>query len=180
MVQFVIRAQLRFVESVARLANFFGIEIPIPGRDLGPAVFLIANLLDVGGFALGVSDRRRREIAQKFVHGRNIVSGLVFELVSGPIRVTEQLRFLGSQLRCSQNNSPGIELAAFAVARKRRPHDLLTQLSILQRPEQRLSGRVLQLNHELAFLVLRLRGRSDARHLIVGQTGEIFFAIDDD
>src|SRR5437762_7841968 len=59
-VQFVIRPQLRFVESVARLADFFGIEIPIPGRNLEPVVFLIDNLLHVGGFALGVSDRDRK------------------------------------------------------------------------------------------------------------------------
>src|SRR5437899_3627038 len=79
-IQLVVWAQLRFVESVTRPANFLRIKRPIPCRYLKPTFFLVDNLLHVGRFAFCVCYGGRREIAQEFVHGRNIVSSLVFEL----------------------------------------------------------------------------------------------------
>ena len=100
---------------------------------------------------------------------------LVFQLIGRVIVVAEKLRVLGAQLRRANHDIARIELAAFAVARKRGLHDLLAQRAILQRPEHRLAGRVLEPDNELAFLVLVFRGRGRARDLVVGKTGEIFF-----
>ena len=47
-------------------------------------------------------------------------------------------------------------------------------------PSRRLSGRVLQLNDEFAFLVLRFCRRGNACHLVIGKTAQIFLLIDDD
>src|SRR6202022_1875887 len=116
-IQFVIRAQLRFVEGVAGLADFFGIKVPIPRRNLEPTVFLIDNLLHIGGFAFGVGDRGRCEFAEKFVHGRDIFSSLIFELIGGVIFVAEKLGALGPKLGRANDNLAGVERAAFAVAR---------------------------------------------------------------
>src|SRR5207249_11990452 len=120
--------------------------------DLKAALFLIDNLLRVGGFASCVRHCGRREISEKFVYGRNVRRGLTFELIRCPIRITEQFRFLSARLRGAQDSVERIELAAFAVARERRLQDPLAQRSILQRAKQRLPGRVLELNDELAFL----------------------------
>ena len=179
-IQFVVGAQLRFVEVVTRLAHFLRIKIPVPGRDLEPTVFLVDNLLRLGRFTFGVSDCRRRELAQKFVHGGDIFRGLVFELIGGVIFVAEKFGALGAKLGRAQNDLAGIKLAAFTVAPERRPYNALTQLSILQRPEQWLPRRVLHLNDELAVLVLGLRRVGNGCHLAVRKTGELFLAIDHD
>ncbi len=47
-------------------------------------------------------------------------------------------------------------------------------------PSSGLAGRVLHLNDEFAFLVLRFRGRGNACQLVIGKTGQIFLAIDHD
>ena len=87
MIQLVIRAHFRFIEVVFRFADFLGIKIPIACPDLKSAFLLIDNLLLLGGFTFRVCDRRRRQVGQKFVHGRHIVRCLVFELVRRPIIV---------------------------------------------------------------------------------------------
>ena len=144
------------------------------------APFFIDNLLHVCGFVLCVHHCGRREISEKLVYCRNVVRGLIFELIRCPIRITEQFRFLSAQLRGAQDNVARVELPAFAVARERRLHDPLAQMSILQRAKQRLPGRVLELNDELAILVLSFRCRDDASQLVVCQADQLFFAIDDD
>ena len=64
MIQFVIRAHLRFIEVVFRLAHFLGIKIPIACRDLEGAFLLIDNLLLLGRFTFRVRHRWGREIGQ--------------------------------------------------------------------------------------------------------------------
>ena len=179
-VELVIRTQLRLVERVFCFAHLLRIKIPIARGDLKAAFFVIDNLLHVGSFAFCVRHCRRREMGEKSVYGRNVVRGLIFELIRRPIRITQQLRFLSAQLRCAQDNIARVELPAFAVPGERCLHDALAQWSILQRAEQRLPSRVLKLNDQLAFLVLGFRSRNDASHLVVCEAGQLFFAIDDD
>ena len=45
MIQLVVWTQLRFVERVARLTDFFGIKIPVRRRNLEPAFLFIDELL---------------------------------------------------------------------------------------------------------------------------------------
>jgi hypothetical protein len=118
MIQFVIRAHLRFIEVVFRLAHFLGIQIPIACRDLEAAFLMIDDLLLLGRFTLRVRDRRGREIGQKFVHDRHVVRRLVFELVRRPIIVAQQLRFLRAKPGRLQHDIARIELATFAVSRE--------------------------------------------------------------
>jgi hypothetical protein len=60
MIQFVIRAHLRFIEAVFRLAHLLRIKVPIACRDLEGAFLLIDNRLLLGCFAFRVRDRRGR------------------------------------------------------------------------------------------------------------------------
>src|SRR5262245_28502581 len=83
-IQLVVWPQFRFVEGVTRLANFLGIKSPIRSVELKSAVFFIDNLLHVCCFASGVCNCWRGEIREKFVHGRNVVRGLVLELICRP------------------------------------------------------------------------------------------------
>ena len=66
-VQFEVGFELRFIEGVARLPDFFGIKGPVPGGELEAALLLVDELLHVGRFLARVRDRRRRELASNLL-----------------------------------------------------------------------------------------------------------------
>ena len=133
MVELEVRFELRFIESVTRLAHLLGIEIPVAGGELEAAFLLVDDRLHVGAFPFRIGHRGRREIGEKLVHRRDILRGLIFELISGVVGVAEQRRALRPQLRGPADDFFVIEFAAVAVPRERGLHDLLAQRAILER-----------------------------------------------
>ncbi len=63
-IQLEVGLDLRFVESVTRLPDLFGIKGPVPGSELEAALFLIDQFLHVGRFLARVRDRGRRELGE--------------------------------------------------------------------------------------------------------------------
>ena len=140
--------------------------------------FLIDNFLNVGGFTTCICDCQWRQIGQKLVHRGNIRSCLIFELIGRVIFVAEKFGALRSKLCGANDYFPGIERAAFAVARERCLHDALANFSVLQRRQRGLARGVLKTQHKLALFVLVFGGGGRRGDLVVGKTGQVFSTID--
>ena len=163
---------MRLVEGVARLAHLFSVEIPIGGAQLEAAFFLIDDRLDIGAFASGIGHRRRSQIGKKLVHRRNILRGLVLELVGSMVRVAEEDCALRPQFCGAAHDLTVVPFATVAVPRQRGLHDLLAQRSILERSERRLTAGVQQANDKLAFLAVSFRRGSSGRDFVLREARE--------
>ena len=118
-----IRAELGFVEGEPGLADLLGVEGPVGGGEGMAGVLVAVNeRLHLGGFLARVGDGGGGEVGEEFVDGREVAGGLFLQLVSGVVRVTEEVGALGAEAGDLGDDAAVVVGAAVGVAaRGRRP-----------------------------------------------------------
>ncbi len=179
-----VRLELRFVEVVLGRAHLLGVEGPVPWLQLEARLALglllpVDHRLQVGGLALGVRHRGRRQFAEHRIDGFRRARGLVFQAVGGVVGIAQQLRAVGAQLHDARDQRGGVELAAAAAARDRGFVQAPAQRAVGQLRFRRLAGGVEQGQHVLAVQAAVLRRFGGGGDLRLGQAVELLHVVHD-
>ena len=171
LVELEILLQLVAIDRKALLADLLGVEIPVGRSDLEVRSLGRGEGADVGRFGALLGSDRGRQAREEIDRGLTGLRHLIVERVIGPVRLTEQRRFLRPQLSDLADDRPGVVGVALFGAVDACIEQRLAGRVAAQRIPRRLLGRVLQ-RQQVAVELARLGRFGRRSDLFVRQAGQ--------